>query len=58
VACDDRACNCSGRRKQGATAIHALSEHEGKAALAEFDVPPRGKLVSATAAAERRALGF
>jgi acetate---CoA ligase (ADP-forming) len=43
-----------------AGAVHALSEHEGKSALAEFGVRiPRGKLVSASAAAETaRALGF
>jgi acetate---CoA ligase (ADP-forming) len=46
--------------QQAAPDIHALSEHEGKAALAAFGVrTPRGKLVSATAAAEAaRALGF
>jgi acyl-CoA synthetase (NDP forming) len=46
--------------QQAASDIHALSEHEGKAALAAFGVrTPRGKLVSATAAAEAaRALGF
>ena len=46
--------------QQAAPAIHALSEHEGKAALAAFGVrTPRGKLVSATAAAAAaRALGF
>jgi acetyl-CoA synthetase len=40
--------------------IHALAEHEGKAALAEFGVRvPRGKLVPAHAAAEAAlALGF
>jgi acetyl-CoA synthetase len=43
-----------------AVAIHALSEHEGKAALAQFGVrTPRGRLVAASAAAEAaRALGF
>jgi len=46
--------------QQAASDFHALSEHEGKAALAAFGVrTPRGKLVSATAAAEAaRALGF
>jgi acyl-CoA synthetase (NDP forming) len=46
--------------QQAAPDVHALSEHEGKAALAAFGVrTPRGKLVSATAAAEAaRALGF
>jgi acetate---CoA ligase (ADP-forming) len=40
--------------------IRTLSEHEGKAALAEFGVRiPRGRLVPATAAADAaRALGF
>jgi acetate---CoA ligase (ADP-forming) len=40
--------------------IHALGEHDGKAALAEFGVRiPRGKLVPASAAAETAlALGF
>jgi acetyl-CoA synthetase len=43
-----------------APAIHALSEHEGKAALAQFGVrTPRGSVVPASAAAEAaRALGF
>jgi len=40
--------------------IHALSEHDGKAALAEFGVRiPQGKLVPASAAAEAAlAMGF
>jgi acetate---CoA ligase (ADP-forming) len=47
--------------RAGATGgIHALGEHDGKAALAEFGVRvPRGKLVPASAAAETAlALGF
>jgi acetate---CoA ligase (ADP-forming) len=44
----------------GASGIYALSEHEGKAALADFGVRvPRGKLVATHAAAEAAlALGF
>src|ERR1700736_5076107 len=40
--------------------VHALGEHEGKAALAQFGVRvPRGRLVAANAAAEAaHALGF
>jgi acetyl-CoA synthetase len=43
-----------------AATIHALSEHEGKAALAAFGVRiPRGRLVAASAAADAaRELGF
>ncbi len=46
--------------QRAAAVIHALSEHEGKAALGEFGVrTPRGTLVSASeAAAAARALGF
>jgi acetyl-CoA synthetase len=47
-------------RAGAASGVHALGEHEGKAALAEFGVcVPRGTLVPAHAAAEAAvALGF
>jgi acetate---CoA ligase (ADP-forming) len=46
--------------QHASAAVQALSEHQGKSALAEFGVRiPRGRLVSASAAAETaRVLGF
>jgi acyl-CoA synthetase (NDP forming) len=48
------------RRAAGSSVIHALDEHEGKAALAEFGVrTPKGRLVPVPQAAETAgALGF
>ena len=47
-------------RARASADVHALGEHDGKAALAEFGVRiPRGRLVPASAAAEAAlALGF
>jgi acetate---CoA ligase (ADP-forming) len=47
-------------RARASSDVHALGEHDGKAALAEFGVCiPRGRLVPASAAAEAAlALGF
>jgi acyl-CoA synthetase (NDP forming) len=52
--------NLPASRGDGAAGIHALGEHDGKEALAEFGVRiPKGKLVPAHAAAEAaHALGF